>query len=144
MAGVGGDHAANGFSDFGHCAGRTPNAGTGLTRPNLIATANKDPGERTTDRWFNTAAFSAPSLFSFGSAGRNVIDGPGTRGAAVSAMKMFRVTERQRVQFRSEYFNVLNHPVFGLPNATFGNPGFGTIRSVSAGRQIQFALKYLF
>jgi len=59
------------------------------------------------------------------------------------------------LQFRSEFFNIFNHPNFALPNATFNSSGFGTIAStadVAAGnplgdggpRLIQFALNLMF
>jgi hypothetical protein len=48
------------------------------------------------------------------------------------------------VQFRSEFFNVLNHTNFGLPTPVTTNAAFGTIRTTFPSRQIQFALKLLF
>ncbi len=124
--------------------GDTPNAGTGTTRPDLIAPANLEASDRNIDRWFNTAAFRAPAPFAFGTAGRNILDGPGLRSFDFSVMKVFRITEGHRLQFRGEFFNFPNHPNFGLPNSSFGNAAFGTIRSASGGREVQLALKYIF
>jgi len=124
--------------------GDLPNAGTGNVRANLNGPGNLPPSERHIDRWFNTAAFSPPPQFTFGTSGRNVIDGPGVRGYTGSIMKMFSVTERHRLQFRAEFSNAFNHPNFGLPNASVGSPAFGTIRSGGGGREAQLGLKYLF
>jgi hypothetical protein len=48
------------------------------------------------------------------------------------------------LQFRSEFFNFLNHTNFGAPTADITSASFGTIRSTYAPRQIQFALKLMF
>ena len=62
-----------------------------------------------------------------------------------STHKDFRIKEGHELQFRLEAFNVLNHPVWGLPNATFSSPKFGRITSTNGTmRQMQFALKYTF
>ena len=125
-------------------SGDIPNAGTRTTRANLNGPGNLPASERTLDRWFNTAAFSRPAPYTFGTSGRNVIDRPGTRAFDFSAMKIFRVRERHQVQFRAEFFNFFNHANFGGPNINVDNPGFGTIRSGGAGREGQLALKYIF
>jgi hypothetical protein len=63
----------------------------------------------------------------------------------VSVARDFRFTERMRLQFRSEAFNLFNHPNLGLPAAVIGSAGAGTIVDVaSPERQIQFALKLFF
>jgi len=133
-----------GFPLTATVGGDIPNAGTRTTRPNLDGPGNLPAGERNIDRWFNTAAFTQPAAFQFGTAGRNIIDGPGTRAYTASLMKVFEITEGHRLQLRGEFNNVLNHPVFGLPNAAFGNAAFGFIRSSSGGRETQLGLKYIF
>ena len=53
--------------------------------------------------------------------------------------------EGHELQFRWEAYNLLNHPVWGFPNANLSSPGFGQITSTAVGmRQMQFALKYAF
>ena len=62
-------------------------------------------------------------------------------------MKLFKLHEQHRIQFRAEAFNALNHPHFNRPNVngqTWGTAGFGTLSSALPQRQIQFGLKYLF
>jgi hypothetical protein len=62
-----------------------------------------------------------------------------------SVAKKIRFKESRELQFRSEFFNGLNHPQFGLPNATAGVGGAGTITSTQrSNRQIQFALRLAF
>ncbi len=123
--------------------GDIPNigAGAGNTRANLVGDPRVD--NPTIDRWFNTSAFRQPDPFTYGSAGRNILDGPGRREFDFSLMKVFSFTERHRLQFRAEFFNFFNHPNYGLPNAQVGNTAFGTIRAAD-NREMQFALKYVF
>jgi hypothetical protein len=76
--------------------------------------------------------------------GRNSFRSPGFAQWDLALNKNFQVREAVRVQFRSEFFNVLNHTNFGIPNSRVTDAAFGTIRSTYAPRQIQFALKVLF
>ena len=72
-----------------------------------------------------------------------------------SVFKNFSIKERAKVQFRAEFFNLLNTPAFSNPNATLPAPNaagnlvatsgttFGNITSTKHdNRQIQFALKF--
>ena len=80
--------------------------------------------------------------------------GPGFSRLDFSLFKDFKLTERFRLQFRSEFFNILNHPNFNAPGTgagaipgslDFKSPNFGLIGSTRDApndpRQIQFALK---
>lgn len=125
------------------------NAGPGgAVRPNIIG--NPDLGSRQTiQHWFNVAAFVAPGAagtppFTFGDAGRNILRGPRFVNFDFSLFKTFPVREHLRVEFRSEFFNLFNHPNFGLPNQFVDQPQAGIITSASSPRQIQFALKLFF
>ncbi len=62
----------------------------------------------------------------------------------VSAFKDFRLTERVRLEFRTEFFNIFNEVNLGNPNQTFTSPSFGRITSAGAPRILQFGLKLLF
>ncbi|HEY3939959.1 MAG TPA: hypothetical protein VGL97_21200, partial [Bryobacteraceae bacterium] len=98
--------------------------------------------QRTIAEWYNTACFVAPPPYTFGNAGRNIIIGPGLETWDLGADKDFHLTERFGLQFRSEFFNVLNKANFGLPNGSIGSAAAGTITSViTNARQIQFALR---
>ena len=89
----------------------------------------------------------APTLF--GNSGAGVILGPGNFNWDISIVKNFRITERQQVNFRTEFFNTFNHPQFSNPPAAdlaVSTPStFGQITTTSVNpRIIQFALKYIF
>jgi len=69
------------------------------------------------------------------------VNGPPLVNVDFSAIKNFKITETRGLQFRAEFFNLLNHPIFGQPNTTVGN-GFGTIGGTRIdAREIQLALK---
>ncbi|MBV9158835.1 MAG: carboxypeptidase regulatory-like domain-containing protein [Acidobacteriaceae bacterium] len=102
-------------------------------------------------RWFNPAAFLAPPNNSgfYGNLGRDTLIGPGLAVWDLSFLKDTRVSERTNLQFRAEFFNVLNRANFNTPNAIVFTPAgvsptAGVITSTStSSRQIQFALKLL-
>jgi hypothetical protein len=99
--------------------------------------------------WFNSNDFPIPNCPSgcFGNAHKNILEGPGEKTADLSARKMFNVTERFTLEFRAEFFNAFNHPVFSQPDnyITDGPGATGVITStVIPQRQIQFALKLAF
>jgi hypothetical protein len=118
------------------------NTGLGQDQPDCIANPNNGP--RTTSQWFNTSAFVLPVRYSYGNCGRNIITGPGINNIDFSLFKIFRIRENMNLQFRSEFFNLINHPNFNQPGTTFGTPSFGVISSALDPRIIQFALKLAF
>ncbi len=119
--------------------------GVAQMRPNVSGDTGGSSGPAMLDNYFNKAAFSIPAASDpFGNLGRNSLRSPGLVQWDLSVTKNFHVRERVNVQFRSEFFNVLNHTNFGLPDTTFTNASFGTIRTVYPPRQIQFGLKILF
>ncbi|HTC87998.1 MAG TPA: hypothetical protein VK686_06850, partial [Bryobacteraceae bacterium] len=63
----------------------------------------------------------------FGKEGRNMVRGPGIEDGNFSVFKNFTVTERARLQFRAELFNLLNHANLGLPESDLESPAFGQI-----------------
>lgn len=122
-------------------------------RPNVIGNVNDGP--KRWDAWFNTAAFVAAPKGTFGNAGRNTVIGPRTNSADFSVLKTTRIREGISLQFRSEFFNIFNHPNFALPNVTVNSSAFGTIASTpdvangnplgdGGSRLVQFALKLVF
>jgi len=116
----------------------------GLLRSNQ--TGNGSVPHPNISMWFNINDFPIPNCPNgcFGNAGKNVLEGPGEKGADLSARKFFNITERVRLEFRAEFFNAFNHPVFSQPDnyITDGPGAAATITStVIPQRQIQFALK---
>jgi hypothetical protein len=102
------------------------------------------------NQWINPAAFVRQAT-GFGDAGRNILTGPGFADVDLSIAKGTKIKERVSLQFRSEAFNLFNHPNFGQPQNNLAVTSFGqitatrTIRGdLGSSRQIQFALKLLF
>jgi hypothetical protein len=119
----------------------TANTGT-FTRPNRVCNGNLPPDKQSIGEWFELACFVNPPIFTFGNAGRNVLIGPGLFTWDLGVDKDFRMNARFGLQFRSEFFNLLNRANLGLPNASIGSAAAGTITTVvTNARQVQFALR---
>jgi hypothetical protein len=127
----------------------------GADRPNSTGKSpNLPAGERTPQRWFDTAQFVNPPPFELGNISRGIPDArhPGTVNFDASMLKNTRLTERFNLQFRAEAFNVFNKVNFGLVDDNF-SPGpdgrnaraqFGTINSARDARILQLGLKLIF
>jgi Carboxypeptidase regulatory-like domain/TonB dependent receptor len=141
---------------------------SGTLRPDLVPDVSlTPPGGRSVAEWINPAAFALPPttgpstgiISSFGTAPRDLFRGPGTWQMDLGLGKRILLTERANLEFRSEFFNIFNHPQLGPPQSTF-NPasttGFGSIITtvntttpispVGSGtpREIQLALRLSF
>jgi hypothetical protein len=136
-------------------------------RPNVNPnfTGKLYPGGSTAQKaaqFFNPNAFSAPAYGTVGNAGRDSLVGPGYADWDFSLLKSTQITQRFRLQFRAEFFNILNHTNLSLPNevvfsngptqgttanqttpAALGTPGVITA-TANTSRQIQLGLKLLF
>ena len=143
---------------------------SGTQRPSLVPGVSlTPPGGRNRGLWINPAAFTLPAAGEFGDAPRDLYRGPGTWQIDIGAAKTIQFGERFQLEFRSEFFNIFNHPQLGQPQATCDlsvlNPtgcpaGFGSIINtinlntaivnpitpVGSGtpREIQFALRLQF
>jgi hypothetical protein len=121
----------------------------GTDRPDLTANPNLPGGHREVSRWFNTSAFTAPPLFHDeqgvysipGNEGRNVITGPGLASWDSALERHFRLTEQLNMVFRTDFFNLTNHPNFNRPGLIVGTSQFGEISSAGNSREIQFSLR---
>jgi len=93
--------------------------------------------------YFNTACFTPAAAF--GTSGRNILRGPDQRNVDISVVKYFAVTERTKVEFRSEFFNAFNMVSFANPINLLASGNVGEIVATTTGpRVIQFALKLNF
>ncbi len=129
-------------------------------RPNLVGNPILPKDERTINRYFNTEAIRIPSVNQpFGNAGRNIGRGDSFYQFDFGLQKNFAlpfINEVSKLEFRAEFFNLLNKTNFGTPNGSANgivfdatgkltNGGsFGLVRSTAPARQIQFALKLSF
>ena len=101
-------------------------------------------------QWFDPAAFSLPTVRTWGNLGRGTLRGPGLQTVDVSVIKNTSLTERVALQFRAECFNALNHTNLGPPNQIVfsGNsvsPSAGLITTLATdSRRIQLGLKVIF
>jgi hypothetical protein len=126
----------------------------GSERPNLVLPADSIITKNVT-QWANPAGFGLPAPGTLGNLQRDFLTGPGIVNLDYAVSKETQIKEQVRLQFRAEFFNLLNHANFALPNASAfaqtvngggaPNPTFGKITATTTNsRQIQFALKLLF
>ena len=141
-------------------------------RPNLVTGASNNPTSGvsagctfgtgsiaagtplgTPTHWFDPCAFVPQPLGTFGNLGRNTLIGPGRSTIDFLVNKHFRISEKRELQFRTEVFNLLNHPNFEAPNSAnrriFDSSGnlvaSGQLtNTTTTSRQIQFGLKFIF
>jgi hypothetical protein len=130
--------------------GDTANAGALLNvnpiRANVVPGTSPDlPGDqRSGDMWFNTAAFTTPAPFTFGTATRNSVWGPSLSKADLALDRTIPAGVTQ-LHFRVEAFNLLNTVNYGTPNRFVNTPQFGSItEAATAARQIQFVVRATF
>jgi hypothetical protein len=115
-------------------------------RPNLIGVAIVPEDQRAgTVRYLDRNAFTGTTPQQpFGNLGRNAIYGPSFWQLDTNVQKNFRITEGTTLQFRSEFFNMLNKTNFRPPVVDWSNASFGLYTQTYQPRQIQFALKLIF
>jgi hypothetical protein len=126
------------------------NNGNSLNRPNQ--TCNPQINHPTVAEWFNTSCFALPTAGELGNASRAPLSGPDFVNTDFSVIKPFALPwENIGLTFRAEFFNLFNHPQFGLPvapstgYADINAGGFGSISStVNNPRVLQFGLKLTF
>ena len=122
--------------------------------PNVIG--NPSASNQSINQWFNQLAYATPATNTFGNNGRNTLRGPDLVTADLSLAKTFRFPkwERAGLQLRMDATNILNHPAFGLPNASLSaaalnskvpNPAIGQITTTTVGgRYMQLGARFSF
>jgi hypothetical protein len=115
-----------------------------LDAPDLVPGQSPNNGPKTPDEWFNVNAFTTPPPYTFGTSPRSVVQGPPNKDFDCSISKGFNINEQQKLLFKAEFFNLLNHLNLEQPGNVFGTPSFGVIGAALPSREIQFALKYSF
>jgi hypothetical protein len=119
--------------------------GETFLRPNVSGSGASQSKSQMLNTYFAGYTFTTPlATEPYGDLGRNAFRSPGFEQWDFAANKSFRIRESMKLQFRSEFFNLLNHTNFGIPDTKTTDAAFGTIRTTYPSRQIQFALKLLF
>jgi hypothetical protein len=115
---------------------------------NVVAGAqliNSGANDSKLNNYINKAAWSKAPAGTVGDSGRNRLRGPGQGNLDFSVFRGFPIRERAKLEFRSEFFNITNHPNFGNPSGSMDSASFGQISTtLTNARIIQFALKMLF
>jgi Carboxypeptidase regulatory-like domain/TonB-dependent Receptor Plug Domain len=134
-AGSGKDQAETGNYNYGN--------GYGYERANLVGSpypSSKSPAE-----WINVSSFQLPALNTFGDLGRDSLRSDWYKNLDLSIFRQFPITERFRMEFRFETFNLTNTPVWAVPVTSMEAPNFGAVTSTAnTARQLQFGLKLYF
>jgi hypothetical protein len=137
-------------NDVSEQGGAPEISGFSANRPNLLPGQDPNRGPKTTQAWLNAGAFQritadpTSPVQQFGTAGRNIAQGPGYANWDFSAFKSIPITEGKEFQFRAEFFNFLNHTNFRLPDSDISSPTFNQILAALPPRLIQLALKFQF
>ena len=119
------------------------NIGLGGQRP--IRKGSGKLSHPTLSKWFDTSAFTVPANYTYGNSGTNILFRDFNKDFDFSLFKNFQVTERTRLEFRAEFFNLTNTPVFDAPVTNIDGASAGRVTSTAnTPRQIQFALKLNF
>ena len=137
-------------------SGDIANTGAGAQRPQVIGTpiVLKDP-----TCWFyisvnsactaldpsGTNAFAVPAQYTYGNGGRNILRADNLIQWDFTARKRFQFTESKALEFRAEFFNLFNHPVFLAPSTNINVASGAQVgATLNAARTIEMALKVFF
>jgi hypothetical protein len=111
-------------------------------RPNRSCNGNLPTDQRTAQRWIDTSCFAVPPLNTYGNAGVHYLDTDGSKTQDIGLFKNFDITERIRLQFRWEVFNVFNNVNYNKPSTSVSAPAtFGKIFAAQPARIMQFGMK---
>jgi hypothetical protein len=115
-------------------------------RPNQVSGCSVYAANHGAHQWINPACFTAPAAGQLGNASRVPVVGPDFVNSDFSLIKQFALPRKDMgLNFRAEFFNLFNHPQFGMPINDINESGFGNVNStVNNPRLVQLALKLTF
>ncbi|HLH40854.1 MAG TPA: carboxypeptidase-like regulatory domain-containing protein [Bryobacteraceae bacterium] len=111
------------------------NAPGNAQTPELVAPVQILGHEGPGQYWFTASSFAAPPAGTIGNVGRDILYGPNLFSINASLTRQFSLTERFKLAFRAEAFNLTNTPEFDLPDTTFGDAQFGQITTANQSAQ---------
>jgi outer membrane receptor protein involved in Fe transport len=116
-----------------------------IQRANQVCNGN-NPQNQSIREWFNTSCYVQPGPGQLGNLRRNNLTSPRTTDLDLSLMKNFPLFKEDMLQFRSDFFDIFNHPLLYVPNSSqsVGSSTYGQITDIQGSRIIQFSLKILF
>lgn len=118
------------------------NTGSGSPRANVVSGVSDTLDNPSVGLWFNPAAFSIPTAYNWGNAGRDILFAPAIYNVDFALSRKFKIREKSNFSIRWETFNTFNTPQFAAPASTIGNVGVGAITAtVRSNRQMQVALR---
>jgi hypothetical protein len=115
-------------------------------RPDQVPGCNVYAANHGAHQWINSACFAAPASGELGDAARVPVSGPDFVNTDFSVIKQFALPRKEMgLNFRAEFFNLFNHPQYGMPVNDINETGFGAVNStVNNPRLVQLALKLTF
>ena len=146
------ERASSGFADplidSNNQSGTTFNTGgndNNYNRPDQVASCNPYAASHSQHQWINASCFVPAPVGELGNAARVPVVGPDFVNSDFSVIKQFPLPREMGLNFRAEFFNLFNHPEFGLPISDINQPGFGSVNStVNNPRLVQLALRLSF
>ena len=132
--------------NFG-CTCKSLNAPGNGQSPQQVGAFQKLYGVNT-NYWFATSAFADPTVLfgqpTFGDIGRYILSGPGFFNLDAALFRNFRLTEKFRLEMRTDWYSATNTPHFDNPNVTLGSSTFGRITGAGGARAIDVGAKIVF
>src|SRR5205823_3405608 len=114
-------------------------------QPNQVAAFQRLNPRNSGGYYFNPSAFTDASLGQIGNAPRALCCGPGIANVDMAVHKIIPIGERDTVEFRTEFFNLMNHTQFLNPDGNITNgPTFGLVQRAREPRVVQLALRFIF
>jgi hypothetical protein len=146
-----GDWQFSGITQFMSGTPLTPTSSTAwinvsdwVAQPRSNRICNGKLSNPTLNGYFNVNCFPAQAPNTFGSSGRNVINGPGSQLWDMALERKFKVRERLQFNLRGEFYSIFNHQNWGNPDIGIFDPTFGQIFSKNNPRTIEIGLKAAF